>query len=149
MGQTLERMKEGYSQIRNEALAYAFSYMNLIEHWGSGIPRIIGKVKTAGLQEPEFIGGEVDLRVNIYRRQINASGVKNGVELAVIDTLDQRQKLLKIVAQNPTATQAQYAEQLGVSKRTVSRIFADLQERGILKQQGTRRKAKWVIVEKK
>ena len=34
MGQTLERMKEGYSQIRNEALAYAFSYMNLIEHWG-------------------------------------------------------------------------------------------------------------------
>ena len=37
-------MKEGYSQIRNEALAYAFSYMNLIEHWGSGIPRIISKL---------------------------------------------------------------------------------------------------------
>ena len=34
MGQMLDRMKEGYSQIRNEALAYAFSYMNLIEHWG-------------------------------------------------------------------------------------------------------------------
>lgn len=149
MGQTLERMKEGYSQIRNEALAYAFSYMNLIEHWGSGIPRIIGKVRAAGLREPEFIGGEVDLRVNIYRGQINASDVKNGVELAVIDELDQRQKLLKIVAENPTAAQAQYAEQLGVSKRTVSRIFADLQERGVLEQQGTRRKAKWVIVEKR
>jgi len=67
MGQTLERMKEGYSKIRNEALARAFSYMNLIEHWGSGIPRIIGKVKAAGLREPEFIGGEVDLRINIYR----------------------------------------------------------------------------------
>ena len=78
MGQTLERMKEGYSQIRNEALAYAFSYMNLIEHWGSGIPRIIGKVKAAGLREPEFIGGEVDLRINIYRGQIdNASGDNN------------------------------------------------------------------------
>ena len=61
MGQTIERMKEGYSKIRNEALAHAFAYMNLIEHWGSGIPRIIGKVKAAGLQEPEFIGGEVDL----------------------------------------------------------------------------------------
>lgn len=71
MGQTLERMKEGYSQIRNEALAYAFSYMNLIEHWGSGIPRIIGKVKAAGLREPEFIGGEVDLRINIYRGKID------------------------------------------------------------------------------
>ncbi len=95
------------------------------------------------------------MRVNIYRSQINASGiengidgVKNGVELAVIDELDQSQKLLKIIADNPTATQAQYAEQLGVSKRTVSRIFANLQERGVLEQQGTRRKAKWIIIEK-
>lgn len=71
MGQTLERMKEGYSQIRNEALACAFSYMNLVEHWGSGIPRIISKVKEAGLREPEFIGGEVDLRINIYRGQVD------------------------------------------------------------------------------
>lgn len=51
MGQTIERMKEGYSKIRNEALAHAFAYMNLIEHWGSGIPRIIDKVKAAGLRE--------------------------------------------------------------------------------------------------
>lgn len=70
MEQTMERMKESYSKIRNEALAHAFSYMNLIEHWGSGIPRIIGKVKKAGLREPEFIGGQVDLRINIYRGQI-------------------------------------------------------------------------------
>ena len=86
MGQTLERMKEGYSKIRNEALAHVFAYMNLIEHWGSGIPRIIDKVKAAGLREPEFIGGEVDLRINIYRGQvdmnnatINANSVGNGV----------------------------------------------------------------------
>ena len=66
MGQTMERMKEGYSKIRNEALAHAFAYMNLIEHWGSGIPRIIDKVKAARLREPEFIGGEVDLRICRY-----------------------------------------------------------------------------------
>ena len=70
MGQTVERMKEGYSKIRNEALANAFSYMNLIEHWGSGIPRIIEMVRSAGLREPEFIGGDTDLRINIYRKPI-------------------------------------------------------------------------------
>ena len=47
--------------------------MNLIEHWGSGIPRIIDKVKAAGLREPEFIGGEVDLRINIYRGQVDTN----------------------------------------------------------------------------
>ena len=77
MGQTMERMKEGYSKIRNEAIAHAFAYMNLIEHWGSGIPRIIEKVKAAGLREPEFIGGEVDLRINIYRGQIDTNDAKN------------------------------------------------------------------------
>lgn len=160
MGQTLERMKEGYSQIRNEALAYAFSYMNLIEHWGSGIPRIIGKVKAAGLREPEFIGGEVDLRINIYRGQIDGNsanhatdgvkngvnGVKNGVDLALNKEDGIVPKLLHMIAENPTATQAWYAEKLGVSKRTISRMFVSLQEQGILVQNGNRRKANWTII---
>ena len=34
-------MKEGFSKIRNRALANAFAYMNLIEKWGSGFPRIL------------------------------------------------------------------------------------------------------------
>lgn len=177
MGQTLERMKEGYSQIRNEALAYAFAYMNLIEQWGSGIPRIIGKVKAAGLREPEFIGGEVDLRINVYRGQNSGAGIKNdvnesadgvkngtdgvkngiktdadGVKSGTDETgyTDMKliQKLLEIIAENPTGTQAQYAEKLGISKRTISRIFAELKEQDILEQQGSRRKAKWIVLKK-
>lgn len=146
MEQTLERMKGGYSQIRNKALVYVFSYMNLIEHWGSSILRIIGQVKADGLREPEFIGGEVDLCINIYRGQINTNGVENGNELAAIDELDQNHKLLKMIVENPIATQEQYGEQLGISKRTVSKIFVDLQKRGMLEQQETRRKVKWVII---
>ena len=116
MGQTIERMKEGYSKIRNEALAHAFAYMNLIEHWGSGIPRIIDKVKAAGLREPEFIGGEVDLRINIYRGQvdtnnaiINANGTKsgaddgtNGAEVPLNKEQTQIEKLLQIIEKNPS-----------------------------------------------
>ena len=86
VGQTMERMKEGYSKIRNEALAHAFAYMNLIEHWGSGIPRIIDKVKAAGLREPEFIGGEVDLRINIYRGQVDGTVDLNNA-IKVPDTI--------------------------------------------------------------
>ena len=167
MGQTMERMKEGYSKIRNEALAHAFAYMNLIEHWGSGIPRIIDKVKAAGLQEPEFIGGEVDLRINIYRGQVDtnnaiinandtkngANGVKcgaddgtNGAEVPLNKEQTQIEKLLQIIEKNPSATQAYYAEKMGISKRTVSRMFASLQEKGRLVQGGTKRKANWKII---
>ena len=95
MGQTMERMKEGYSKIRNEALAHAFAYMNLIEHWGSGIPRIIDKVKAAGLREPEFIGGEVDLRINIYRGQVDGTGDLNAPNTAVKPPLKCRILLIR------------------------------------------------------
>ena len=76
-------------KLRNEALAHAFAYMNMIEHWGSGIPRIIDKVKAAGLQEPEFIGGEVDLRINIYRGQVDSTVDLNDVNntIKVPDTM--------------------------------------------------------------
>ena len=66
-GLTVQRMKEGYSIVRNEALANVFLYMQLFEHFGSGIPRVIEMVKSYGLREPEFIDMEIGIRVNFYR----------------------------------------------------------------------------------
>ena len=82
MGQTIERMKRGYSKIRNEALASAFEYMGYIEHWGSGILRVMQEVRDAGLPEPEFLGGDTDLRINIYRNgseTVSDDGIVTGL----------------------------------------------------------------------
>ena len=72
-GVTIDRMKEGYSQIRNRALAHAFSYMKLIEGWGTGIPRLLREMKDYGLPEPEFIDMEIALRINLYLSLIHIS----------------------------------------------------------------------------
>lgn len=66
-GVTVSKMKEGYSQIRNRALANAFAYMNLIEGWGTGIPRLMKEMEAYGLAKPEFIEMEETLRINLYR----------------------------------------------------------------------------------
>ncbi len=73
-GVTVERMKEGYSQIRNKAIAHAFAYMNLIEGWGTGIPRLMQEMKEYGLKEPEFIDMDVALRINLYRDENSPAG---------------------------------------------------------------------------
>ena len=172
MGQTLERMKEGYSKIRNEALAHAFSYMNLIEHWGSGIPRIIDKVKAAGLREPEFIGGEVDLRINIYRGQV-ATETSNGIDSVdkvpdtagkvpdtadeVPDTADevpdtankvpdneQEQQIYKHVLENGFITTATVIELLEVKQRRARAILLNMVESGWLKKEGAARSTIYV-----
>ena len=165
MGQTLERMKEGYSKIRNEALAHVFSYMKLIEHWGSGIPRIIEKVKAAGLREPEFIGGEVDLRINIYRVQV-ATKTTNGIDSIdkVPDTADevpdiadkvpnsanevpdneQEQQIYKHVLEKGFITTATVIELLDVKQRRARAILLNMVESGWLKKEGAARSTIYV-----
>ena len=167
MGQTLERMKEGYSKIRNEALAHAFSYMNLIEHWGSGIPRIIEKVKAAGLREPEFIGGEVDLRINIYRGQVDINDVNAKVpdntdkmpdsDKRVPDNTDkmpdsdkrvpdkeQEQRIYEYVLKYESITTAKAAEILGVKHRRARAVLMNLINSAYLKKQGAARSTVYV-----
>ena len=146
MGQTMERMKEGYSKIRNEALAHAFAYMNLIEHWGSGIPRIIDKVKAAGLREPEFIGGEVDLRINIYRGQIgsNDSNAKVPDSDKRVPDNEQEQRIYEYVLKYESITTAKAAEILGVKHRRARAVLMNLIEGAYLKKQGAARSTVYV-----
>ena len=76
---------------------------------------------------------------------INANGTENGVNVMTTKEQEQVKKLLDAIEKNTSAMQAYYAEQIGVSKRTVSRIFVSLQEKGILMQTGTKRKSNRVI----
>ena len=166
MGQTMERMKEGYSKIRNEALAHAFAYMNLIKHWGSGIPRIIDKVKAAGLQEPEFIGGEVDLRINIYRRQVDGTvdlnDLNNAIKVPdnmkkmpnsgneVPDTTEkmpdseQEQQIYKYVLENGSITTAETVQILDVKHRRARAILLNMVKDGYLRKEGAARSTIYV-----
>jgi len=80
-GVTLDKMKEGYSKIRNRALAHAFSYMNLIEAWGSGIPKLMEAMQEYGLREPEFRDMEIGFRINLYRNvEETRMGTDQGVQ---------------------------------------------------------------------
>ena len=157
MGQTMERMKEGYSKIRNEALAHAFAYMNLIEHWGSGIPRIIYKVKAAGLREPEFIGGKIDLRINIYRGQVDGTIVDLNDPNAAVkppvnrrETADkmpaneQEQQIYKYVSENVGITTAQAMKLLGIKQRRAREVLVKMVENGWLKKEGASRSTIYV-----
>ena len=78
---TIERMKEGYSQIRNRALVHAFSYMNMMEGWGIGIPRLLKDMEAYGLREPEFIDMDSAFRVNLYRASVETEREKSAGEV--------------------------------------------------------------------
>ena len=137
-GVSIKKMKEGYSKPRNRAIASAFAYMKIIEKWGSGIPRILRECNEYGLPEPAFIDFDGDFRVNMYRQLPEKDWSHTD------DT-----KVLNLIRENPSITQAELKEKLQVSIVTVKRLMADLQKRGLIERQGSSRKGKWIIIGQK
>jgi predicted HTH transcriptional regulator len=123
--------------------------MKLMEHWGSGIPRIIESVVAAGLREPEFIDGDIDLRINIYRRQNGDNVTKDVTNVTKNVTIDTNEaKIIDLITSNPSITQTKLAKELNVTTRTVKRVLSKLQADGIVLREGTNRSGRWILVEK-
>lgn len=66
---TVEKMKVGISKIRNGAIAKIFAYMNMVEVWGTGIPKMFEEAREYGLREPELQDMGSDFRINLYRKE--------------------------------------------------------------------------------
>lgn len=149
---TIEKMKSGLSKIRNRGIAAAFSYMNIVEAWGSGIPKMFREAKEYGLREPELIDMGSDFRINLYRKKaaIDQNGV---IDLKERDTNDTKvepndtneEAILSIILKNPQATQGAIAKEVEASLSTVKRIMRSLQKSGKLRREGTNRNGSWVV----
>ena len=167
-GVTIEKIREGYSKIRNRAIANAFSYMKIIEEWGSGIPRMIEEFEEYGLREPELIDLDGDFRVNFYRSNYESKICVGQVDRAIPksetlnetlsetlnETLNETLKLsfsereknvLDVIIKNPSITQLQISDMLHIPISAVKRCTSDLQKQGILKRDGARKKGKWEV----
>ena len=143
-GVTIEKMKEGYSKIRNRAIANAFSYMKIIEKWGSGIPRIIRECQEYGIPEPELIDFDGDFRINMYRQpsliQAGTIGTIIGIKVT-----SPEERVLTIMKQNARVTQKELQKELGNSLRTIKRMIAELQDKGYIVRRGNNRSGKWIV----
>ena len=154
-GVTIDLMKEGFSKIRNRSLANAFAYMNLVEAWGSGIPKLMQAMQEYGLRDPEFIDMEVAFRINLYRGQNEAIEVKNPKH--DLDDLNKEYKDLKpdleirlseLIRKNPELTHKALGVALSVSATTVKRTLSKMQHEGKVVREGSNRKGKWILVDK-
>lgn len=149
-GVSITKMKDGYSKIRNRAIANAFSYMKIIEKWGSGIPRIIRECKEYSLPKPIFIDFDGDFRVNMYRKilkdTLNGSNDTIGTIHDTIGTIQsEERRILELIKANPNITQSQIKKQTGFSLRTVKRMMAELQSSETVIRIGNNRSGKWQV----
>ena len=161
-GVNVKRIKEGYSKLRNRAIASVFAYVNIIEKWGSGIPRIMSELAEYGLEEPEFITFENDFRINIYRKSYNTAQSTQGSTQGKTNTtqaVSEKEKLdiknltetdktiINTIINNPEMSQKQIADNLNWTVNKVKYYMKKFKQKNILKYEGTSQNGKWEIQE--
>lgn len=158
-GQSIEEMKLGNSLIRNHSLAQAFAYMNLIEAWGSGIPKIIQSCKERGLKDPELIDKVVQLKLVIFRQQ-DGSGIENSANsgtgsgtvpetINIPELSDNENKALTYLNQKEAVKASQLATYLGISDRGTRKLLASLAEKGLVTKNGKGKNTYYALKKKK
>lgn len=159
---TLERLKSGLSKVRNKAIASLFSYMEIVETWGSGIPRIFEEIQRYGLIEPEIIDLDGDVRVVLYRKTIQTPNNTIQTNVKTIQTQDNTiqisnksidnlnlnnkyKKLLQTIENNKFISTQKIAEELGWSVPNVKYYIRILKKNKILNRVGTSHRGHWEI----
>ena len=161
-GVNVKRMKEGFSKLRNRVIASVFAYVNIIEKWGSGIPRIMNEMREYGLQEPEFIAFENDFRVNLYRKGYNTAKTTQGStqdKTNTTQTVSKKEKsnvknftetdktIINTIINNPEMSQKQIADNLNWTINKVKYYMKKFKQKNILRYEGTSQNGKWEIQE--
>ena len=152
----LKDVKEGISIPRNRALVYAFTYMNIMEHWGSGIPRIIRRCRELGLEEPELMEIAGSFRINLFRLpdktrigkstdngmgntgKVRKSTEKYGkVRIKSTDKLnDNHKKIIQYIEKKGLITNREVQNLLNVKDSRALKILREMVEAGVLKKEG-------------
>lgn len=160
---TIDELKTGISKIRNKALAAAFSYMFLIEGWGTGIPKMYEQARAYGLPEPEILTMGNSFRVNLYRPKTTpVEDVTTLITTPVgnVTTLDttpvkdvttpveisNKEKLYNLICTNPTIKKQDLAIACGITIDGVKYNLRKLANDGFVVWKGNSKTGHWVVL---
>ena len=133
-GMTIDDMKQGISKIRNSVIARIFREINLIEQWGSGVPRIFKEANELGLPEPKILEIGMRLRfivplhetltVSINKQDNIQSGAQSGA---------QSEQLLLVLSDSPLSA-SELVNLLGLESKTgaLKRTIKELLEKSFI-----------------
>ena len=161
-GLTVEKVLAGRSKIRNHALAEAFNYMKVIEHWGSGLRRVSKELAEYGVKPLQLEDGGIDVQINVFRNAANAGEEDNEgnpegrasarQKSTLIDTVDGTMdgtmalRIVGVLEKEPSITIDKLSERMNVARRSLVRYMNILQENNRIKRIGGKRFGHWEVI---
>ncbi|MDD1761666.1 MAG: hypothetical protein LUQ59_05485 [Methanothrix sp.] len=126
---TLDRLQEGQST-RNRLLMHLMEDVHLVENRGSGIDAMLDAMRKANLQPPRF----EDRRTSFLAVLYNAPAISD------------EKRILSYVREHGFIKRADCQQLLGVDDIRAKYILRKMKDAGILRQEGTRRGSRYVLV---
>lgn len=138
---TEEEFLLGYSAPKNKELMRVFKDLELVEHLGTGIRKILKRYdKSIYHFYPHFITVSIKYKQNefeyetIRKQKVNANNLTNVQE-----------SIIKLIMDKPNITQPQMANMLNVTERTIRNHLKYLIDNNYIKRVGSKKTGKWVV----
>ena len=110
--------------------------MKIMEHWGSGIPKIIRRCKEEGLREPELteIGGS--FRINLYRfpDKTRVGKSTDNIRISTDNYSPSQVKIVTYLEENEKITYREVQQLLHVKDSRALIVLNGMVDEGILKK---------------
>ncbi len=97
-------MKQGISKIRNPVIARFFREANLIEQWGTGVPRMFKQAQELGLPEPQSVELGMRVRFIVHLAEQVRIQIEQVAEQVAEQVTEQVMKLLESLEKEPLST---------------------------------------------
>ncbi len=135
-GLTLKDIMLGVSQCRNEKLATVFYRLQLIEAYGTGIPKIIESYEGCACQ-PKIESSDNAFKITLPNR--------NHATAHLPETTESERSVLTFVGEKGKLRRVDVEEKLGVSRSRANHILKQLLDKGMLKPVGNGRNRQYII----
>ena len=145
---TEEEFLEGYSAPKNPELMRVFHDLELVEHLGTGIRRILKKYdKSIYNFFPHFIRVSIKYNQNEFKYNRSSKEVRK-ISYSNMELTNVQIGIIKLVEDSPNITQDEMAKLLGVTARTIRNHIKHLVENEYIKRIGADKNGKWIVINK-
>lgn len=142
---TEEEFLKGYSAPKNPELMRVFKDLDLVEHLGTGIRRILKKYDKSIYQfYPHFI--IVNIKYNNNDFEYNTQDEIKKIDYSKLNLSKMEESIIKLIIERPIITQAEMSTLLNVTPRMIRYHLSELVEHGYVKRVGANKKGKWLVI---
>lgn len=138
------------SKLRNPVLADIFGRLRLMERRGSGFKKILDAYEVEERYTEELMPEFYTDGYNFFLTLWNLNYAYNKAQIKAQTktqrkAVDDREHLLLLIRENPSITQAELAEIMNRSRRSVQSLMKKLIEDGAIERIGSKKQGTWLV----